>query len=315
MLFLRVPILVLLLLVFLVVKPANALSPITENRAHVGQATLHYLAAGTQGKDLIVFLHGFPEYSGVWRRYLAEFGDDYLAIAPDMRGYGQSTIFPAVHDYTADRLVEDIVGLVKGLGYQQATIVGHDWGGSVGWLMAIHHPEMVRRLVVFNAPHPYVFNRLYTRPDSQQFHMFWHYRAFQANAISAADLRANHYALLKQFAFSQRPTSPDEMADFVKQWQRPGSIEAQVNYYKALNFQPIPDWLPGPILRLIESRFHVPVPVLMLWGEDDSALSLENLEGVEAFVPDLRIERFPKANHWSHHQLFPHAVPLIRAFL
>lgn len=288
---------------------------IGSHRIRVGDTELHYLSAGTPGRKLVLFLHGFPESSLAWKDYFPAFSDEYYVVAPDLRGFGESTVYGAVRAYEWERLVEDIHGLVTGLGYRQAYVVGHDWGGSVGWLLAIQSPELVEKLVVFNSPHPYIFNALYTDTRSEQHQLFWHYRAFQTDAITADTLRANDAGLLKVFAFSQRSATPEEIASSVEQWRRPGVVEAMIDYYKALSFTEIPSWIPDFVVRGIRRKFHVKVPVLVLWGEQDTALSVENLRGVEAFVPKLTIARFPNANHWSNHQLFPEIVPTLKGFL
>ena len=112
---------------------------------------LHYVI---QGKGpLIVLMHGFPEFWYSWRYqipFLAEHG--YTVVAPDLRGYNE-TDRPR-NGYDIPTLLRDIEGLIKDLGQQKASIVGHDWGGVLAWTFAINYPAMTESLIVMNAPHP-----------------------------------------------------------------------------------------------------------------------------------------------------------------
>ena len=124
-----------------------------EGYAEVGDVRLHYAEAGDG--PLIVLLHGFPEFWYGWRlqiKPLAAAG--FRVVAPDMRGYNLSSRPDGVAAYDTDRLTADIRGLIQERGAQSALLVGHDWGGSVAWATAMHHPEVVDRLAILNAAHP-----------------------------------------------------------------------------------------------------------------------------------------------------------------
>ncbi|CAN5363526.1 alpha/beta hydrolase [soil metagenome] len=112
---------------------------------------LHVAEAG-EG-PLVLLLHGFPQFWWCWRQQigvLAEAG--YRVVAPDLRGYGASDKPP--RGYDAVTLTADIAGLVGALGERDAMVVGHDWGGLIGWTMGALHPRAVRSLVILSMPHP-----------------------------------------------------------------------------------------------------------------------------------------------------------------
>jgi epoxide hydrolase 4 len=125
-------------------------------------------------RKLIVFLHGFPEFWYAWRRQLEEFGREYVAVAPDMRGYNLSSKPAEIHEYEIGKLVGDVHALVEhlsakhGLRGRKCFLVGHDWGGAVAWAVAIAAPEIVEKLVIINAPHPKIFERELTENPAQQ---------------------------------------------------------------------------------------------------------------------------------------------------
>ena len=113
-----------------------------------------YLAAGPRSGPLVVLLHGWPELSLSWRHQLpclASLG--FRAIAPDMRGYGRSSVYDRHEDYAQERIVADMVALLAALGRDRAVWVGHDWGAPVAWNIASHHPELCHAVAVLCVPY------------------------------------------------------------------------------------------------------------------------------------------------------------------
>jgi pimeloyl-ACP methyl ester carboxylesterase len=116
--------------------------PITEHVAKNGDHTTFYLASGPDDGPLIIFVHGWPELSISWRHQLPVFAAlGFRAIAPDMRGYGRSTVYSRHEDYALVNAVGDMLALLQTLGRERAVLVGHDWGAPVVWSIASHHPQ------------------------------------------------------------------------------------------------------------------------------------------------------------------------------
>ncbi|XOV82845.1 MAG: alpha/beta fold hydrolase [bacterium] len=104
--------------------------------------TTHYLHAGNPADPAVIFVHGWPELSLSWRHQLPAIASlGYYAVAPDMRGYGQSSLYPRHEDYALRESVQDMLELLQALGKDQAVWVGHDWGSPVVWSLARHHPD------------------------------------------------------------------------------------------------------------------------------------------------------------------------------
>ena len=117
-------------------------SIITEHSAKTGSHRSFFLAAGPEDGPLIVFVHGWPELSISWRHQLPVFGSlGFRAIAPDLRGYGRSSVYARHEDYAQEQIVGDMIGLLDHLGAERAMWVGHDWGSPVVWNIASHHPD------------------------------------------------------------------------------------------------------------------------------------------------------------------------------
>jgi len=252
----------------------------------------------------VLFLHGFPEYSGAWDEILPAFDEGHYAVAPDLRGYNLSSQPHGLDAYRLRSVVEDLVDLITELGYERATIVGHDWGGSAAWRLASAHPERLERLVVVNAPHPNALARELSRNPAQQAasrHVTW-LRSPQMEEALAAD----EFARLKDWLRSMPRAghawlTPERLQRYVEVWRR--GLTGPLNYYRASPLHPAPESSEGTAaLRLNAEHFFVAVPTLVLWGMRDESLVAELLDGLEAWVPNLLIERFAAATHWIVHE-------------
>lgn len=115
---------------------------ITEHTVKTPRHTTSYLAAGPEDGPLVIFVHGWPELSISWRHQLPALAAlGFRAIAPDMRGYGRSSVYPRHGDYAQEQIVRDMIEVINALGRDKAVWVGHDWGSPVVWNLASHHPD------------------------------------------------------------------------------------------------------------------------------------------------------------------------------
>jgi pimeloyl-ACP methyl ester carboxylesterase len=116
--------------------------PVTEHTKRTTRHTTFHLACGREDAPPIIFVHGWPELSISWRHQLPCFASlGFRAIAPDMRGYGRSSVYPKHEDYSLANSVHDMLELLDSLGHEKAIWVGHDWGSPVVWSLASHHPD------------------------------------------------------------------------------------------------------------------------------------------------------------------------------
>ena len=116
--------------------------PVTDNVVKSARHTTFYLACGAADAPAIIFLHGWPELSLSWRHQLPCFAAlGFRAIAPDMRGYGRSSVYRRHEDYAVEHIVDDMLELLRALGQDKAVWVGHDWGSPIVWSLASHHPD------------------------------------------------------------------------------------------------------------------------------------------------------------------------------
>ena len=150
---------------------------ITEHVAKNDRHTSFYLACGPAGGTPIIFVHGWPELSISWRHQLPVFAAlGFRCIAPDMRGYGRSSVYPRHEDYALELIVRDMTDLLDRLGHDRAVWVGHDWGSPVVWSLATHHPDRCLGIANLCVPHlpggftpdqtaPLIDRRVYPQAD------------------------------------------------------------------------------------------------------------------------------------------------------
>jgi len=285
-------------------KTKEAKAPMLKHEyADVNGVRLHYVTAG-KGK-LIMFVHGFPEFWYEWKNQLAEFGRDYQAVAPDMRGYNLSSKPPEVDQYQVKYMVEDLRALAEKLGHKKFILVAHDWGGAIAWAFAIAHPDYLEKLVIINAPHPGVFQReLRDNPAQQKASGYMlMFRSPQAEQT----LSANNYSMLVRVVLGEGLkngvfTEEDKKA-YIEAWSQPGALTGGLNYYRAAQVGPPSEAGKPPVnFAAALPSLEVKVPTLVIWGEKDTALLTGNLEGLDKFVPALTIKRIPDGTHWVIHE-------------
>ena len=286
--------------------------------AEVNDIRLHYVSVGA-GK-LIMFVHGFPEFWFEWEKQLAEFGRDYQAVAPDMRGYNLSAKPPDVEKYHVKDLIEDLRALAEHLGHEKLIMVGHDWGGAVAWSAALRHPELLEKLIIINSPHPAVFAReLLNNPDQQKASRYMlMLRSAEAERVLSENNFARLTDVLVQFG-SQWEMSEEHRLKYIEAWSQPGAMTGSLNYYRASPLYPPvsendQEQING-ILNLPKEMVTVKVPTLVVWGDQDRALLTGNLDGLEEYIEDLKVKRISDGTHWVIHEQPELVNSLIREFI
>jgi epoxide hydrolase 4 len=273
------------------VSPAvDAGTGLREGFAEIGDVTLHYVEAGDG--PLVILLHGFPEFWYGWREQIAPLAKaGFRVVAPDLRGYNLSSGPDGFTGYTADKVAGDIRGLIRALGAESATVVGHDWGGTAAWTLAANHPEVVDRLVILNAAHPRRLNE--GLRNLRQLLRTWYFFYFQTPKLPERRARRRHWRFFKRFLRDARPQyTAEELDRYVEAWSQPGTAKAMIDYYRAA-------------VRLSSKQGELPpvtAPTLVIWGQGDRYLGPKLAEPHHEDVPNLdRVERLPDASHWVHH--------------
>ncbi len=273
--------------------------------------TLRCRAAGA-GRTRALLLHGFPEAAFVWDDVMAQLAPDIATLAPNLRGYAGSSAPADPVAYQAKALVADLVALVERLGAPIDLLVAHDWGGALAWNLAVRRPDLVRRLLIVNAPHPAAFLRE-LRDNPRQIEASA-YMSQLAREDAAERLAEDDHAALWRFFGDVRWLTPALRERYREAWTH--GLAGPVAYYRMSPLRPAltPHDLPLA-LELPDEAVTVRVPTDVLWGEADHALLPGLLDGLGSWVPELRIERVPDASHWIVHERPELVVAAIRRAL
>jgi len=262
---------------------------------------LDVAVAGLPTNPPIILLHGFPESHRTWRHQIADLAEDHFVLAPDQRGFARSSKPEGVANYTPDKPVADMIALADRFDLKRFTLVGHDWGGAIAWMAALNHPDRVARLIIINAPHPFIFQKSMF-DDMAQREASQYIRAFRNTDLE------KHIDSIGLSAFFDgsfmRHTDFEKVKDekpiYLEQWGQPGAMTAMLNWYRASKLVvpppgltvPLPDWL-------LKAFPKIAVPTLVIWGMKDAALLPVQLDGLDELVEDLGIARLPDAGHFA----------------
>jgi pimeloyl-ACP methyl ester carboxylesterase len=245
-------------------------SGLAEGFADGDGVRLYYIGGG-EG-ELMLFLHGHPDTSALYKDQLAEFSRDHRAVAPNLRGYPPSDQPQAVDAYAMPRLLGDIHALLRHFGRERCILVGNDWGGYIAWVFASAYPAHVERLIVLNAPHPAIYLRE-VRHNAAQIRASQYERDFN-NAAAPYPSWYNYYR-----------------ADPIKV---PASISDAVNMdMPDLAARFFADVKEPPATRSL----RVDVPTLVIWGMQDPACLPGQLDGLHDYASNAVVVRIEDGGH------------------
>jgi len=293
---------------------------IEHHTAQVGDINMHYAACGSPDNPAIVFLHGFPEYSGAWAHILPAFSGTHYAIAPDQRGFGLTSKPEGLAAYQTANMVGDLVGLMAQISPNRPFIlVGHDWGASVAYAAAMFFADRVSQLVIMNGVHPAPFQAaLLSDPGQIAASQYFHFlRDKRAEEILSANDCEKLFGFLGHFS-DTKWLSDDHKAGYLEAWTQPGAMTGMLNWYRATPIMVPPegaDWSDRENPFDDPQKFRVRMPHLLLWGNRDVALLPVSRQGLERFCDDLTMVETDDADHWIAHQQPDWVISQMRAFL
>ena len=292
---------------------------------------LHLNIGEAGAGPLVLLLHGFPESWYSWRHQLPALADaGFHAVAPDMRGYGRSDKPRAIDAYNQVEVVNDIIGLIDSLGYEEAVVIGHDWGAPTAWSTALFHPGKVRAVGALSVPFS-------PRPDTAPLDMlqqlfkdaFFYQLYFQEPGVAEAEFEADIRTALLKFLFlasgegdatgmMNKPADADLLSDLpvpdsLPAWLTAADLDYYTEEFRASGFR-------GPLnyyrnLNLTWRLTHgapttIEQPAMFMAGDRDGVILMaaEALKQMPERVPDLRVNRLiPKVGHWTQQEA-PDAV-------
>lgn len=253
----------------------------------------------TQGEgELVILLHGFPEFWYSWRFQIPSLARHFKVVVPDLRGYNDSD--KPSSGYDLDTLTADIQGLIENLGYRRAHLVGHDWGGAIAWNLAQKFPQSLNRLAILNAPHP---QRLVQEVmgNVDQLRRSWHLLAFQVPGLPEWLIHQNLHLFVKNMlqgqAVRKGAFTSSDTAIYEAALAKPGVLTAALNYYRQL-------FSPQTLIKIWGRLPQVTVPTLVLWSEETFLLSRRLADGLEQmFDAPFQFHVVPECGHWMQQEV------------
>lgn len=259
----------------------------------VNGLNFHVKVAGSEGGELVVLLHGFPEFWYGWKNQIDVLADKgYRVVVPDQRGYNKSGKPEGVSEYHIDKLGRDVVDIIHHFNQDSAIIIGHDWGGAVGWHLASTKPEAVKKFIAINIPHPAVMPEVMKRHPKQIFKSLY-ILFFQIPKLPEKFLSIGNYKYMERAlkqSSNKNTFSEADLKEYQNAWSREGALTGMLNWYRT-----------APVsLNSLERK--VKVPVQIIWGVGDQFLSKELAEASFKLLESGNIAWIENATHWVNHE-------------
>lgn len=254
-------------------------------RTHVAEAG----EGPPPGSEAILLLHGWPQHWWMWRYVIPRLAEHHRVIAPDLRGHGWTDAPPGGYD--KETLASDVLALLDALELERVGLIGHDWGGWVGFLLCLRAPQRFDRYLALNIPTPWIKMRN-ALPHAGRLL----YQGFiLAPGIGYLAHRSKRFVPLALRAGGADPSFWDEqaLATFTDNLAEPSRAHAAVQMNRVFNLREL--W---PLLRGRYADQRLSVPTRMLFGTDDAAIHPDLLRGYEQHADDMQIELVPGCGHF-----------------
>ena len=282
---------------------------IRTEQVDVNGISLEVDLCGDQESDhLALCLHGFPEHAVSWRFQMPMLADLGMKVwAPNLRGYGNSSVPDRVEDYRIETLMDDVAALIDLSGCTEVTLIAHDWGAVIAWYFAMRQVRSLDRLIICNVPHPAAMQ---SAMGWRQLVRSWYAIFFQIPGLAEWLLgRGDLGELMRGGSASPANFSSDVLRIYSANGRRPNGLRGMINYYRAL--------IRGGGSRR-QRDLGTPIietPTLMLWGEDDTALTIETTYDTDQWVRDLTLRYLPRISHWVQQDAPDEVNAMMQAFI
>jgi pimeloyl-ACP methyl ester carboxylesterase len=248
----------------------------------------HVAEAGS-GEDVVLCLHGWPQHWYEWRNLMPALADRHRVLALDLRGFGWSQAPRG--GYEKENLASDVLAVLDELGIERVKLVGHDWGGWVGFLLCLRAPARFERYLALNILPPWVS----VRAMAPHLWRFWYQWLILAPGVGYRLHRSGEFVPKVLVGASSRRESWDEatLRAFGDSFTDPARARAAVQMYRVFNLRET-----TPIMRGRYATVRLTVPTKMLFGTADRALRPEVLDGCERHADDMEVEFVPDCGHF-----------------
>lgn len=215
--------------------------------------------SGDKQNELVIFLHGFPETSFMWRKVMDKLASlGFYCIAPNMRGYSAEACPKGVKNYHIKYLRKDILNLAKWANKDRFHLVGHDWGAAIGWNLVFNYPKKIISWTALSVPHTRAFTKAFKTNKEQKKksrYILW----FLLPLLPEFIIRRNNF---EKFRRLWKLSSSEEVEKYLSVFSRKQSLTAALNYYRANIGK-----------GKGESIGDIHTPTLFIWGKNDMAIA------------------------------------------
>lgn len=254
---------------------------------------------------LLLLLHGWPQTGHCWRHLVRPLSRAYTVVAPDLRGYGRSDLPRDGHDKRTK--AEDLHQLIRVLGHETATVVGHDRGARVAHRWALDHPGDIERLVVLDIiPTREMWRRMDVNLARGTWHWLFHLQPDLPELLAGANTDAYLRHLIDNWSYV--PLPEEDIAEYVRAFERPGALRAGFDDYRAA----------FPADAEQDDADHgrkIAMPLLALWGEHSFLQSIDALEVWRDYAEDVTGTMIEDCGHFLAEERPAAVLERLRDFL
>lgn len=247
----------------------------------------HVTESGPANGRPVILLHGWPQHHYAYRDLLADPPEGLRIIVPDLPGYGWSG--PPPHRWAKDEVAADLLALLDEMGLCKVLLVGHDWGGFIGYRMVLREPERFQGFLVLNMAHPWV-------PPQVVLKQVWRFLAYQpliATVGVPLQQRTRFLERLISAAMTDRDAvSPEVVRSYSDRFRDPVCARAATDTYRTFWLHEIPSSTRTP------ERRRINIPVRALFGVDDVAVHHSMAAAETAQAEDYTFEPVTGCGHF-----------------
>ena len=259
------------------------------------------LSTGSESGELVLFLHGFPQFADAWLEIMQPISHaGFHAVAVDQRGYSPGARPPAIAHYAVELLTSDVLAFADAFGARQFHLVAHDWGGVLAWQVAARYPDRLLTLTVLSTAHVDAFLQAMETDDEQKEKSKYIPFFRMPGGVVESYLLADNAQRLR--SVYQEKLSAAAVESNVRRLSEEGALTAALNWYRALDHA----HRIGPIA----------VPTLYVWGDKDLAVGEKAAMQTARYITGpYRFERLNGASHWLQQEASDRVVALLLAHL
>ena len=241
---------------------------------NIGNLKFDCRVTGIKENELIIFLHGFPETSYMWKNLMNDLSElGFYCVAPNQRGFSKNACPKSKQSYSLNKLSNDVIEIAKSLGKSKFHLIGHDWGAAIGWKVVHDNQDAILSWTGISVPHLQTFGDAIVN-DPEQRKMSKYIRAFQWPYLPEMKIRKNDFELFRKF---WKNSAVDEIEDYLKVFRNQKQLTAAINYYRS-NYKSLKKAANHQILGDIN------VPTLFIWGNKDVAIGSVSVKNSHQFM-------------------------------